>query len=112
MLTWIDQTMQHAMFFVFLLLYIPLPTLHSHYFVVTLTLPFHFLGGLKVTCEYVAHKEGVLSEEMLIVSESKEDVCLKVKVHARVMGELLYLIYRFLSFFQLNYLENQYFIYL
>ncbi|KAF5902786.1 UPF0687 protein C20orf27, partial [Clarias magur] len=42
-------------------------------------------GGLKVTCEYVAHKEGVLCEEMLIVSESKEDVCLKVKVHARVM---------------------------
>ncbi|KAL7880541.1 hypothetical protein SRHO_G00027950 [Serrasalmus rhombeus] len=42
-------------------------------------------GGLKVTCEYMAHQEGVLCEEMLIVSESKEDVCLKVKVHARVM---------------------------
>lgn len=40
-----------------------------------------------MTCEYVAHKEGVLCEEMLILSESKEDVCLKVKVHARVMGE-------------------------
>ncbi|KAI5624646.1 UPF0687 protein C20orf27-like, partial [Silurus asotus] len=42
-------------------------------------------GGFNVTCEYVAHKEGVLCEEVLIVSESKEDVCRKVKVHARVM---------------------------
>lgn len=42
-----------------------------------------------MTCEYMAHKEGVISEEMLIISESKEDVCLKVKIHARVMGELL-----------------------
>ncbi|KAA0722815.1 UPF0687 protein C20orf27 -like protein [Triplophysa tibetana] len=42
-------------------------------------------GGLKVTCEYMAHKEGVLCEELQILSESKENVCLKVKVHARVM---------------------------
>ncbi|XP_066536530.1 adipose-secreted signaling protein [Hoplias malabaricus] len=42
-------------------------------------------GGLTVTCEYMAHQEGVLCEEMVIVSETKEDVTLKVKVHARVM---------------------------
>lgn len=61
--------------------------LHSYFLPhVALTLS---IGGLKVTCEYVAHQEGVLCEEMLIVSESKEDVCLKVKVHARVMGKLM-----------------------
>lgn len=43
-------------------------------------------GGLKVTCEYMAQQEGVLCEEVLLLSET-EDVCVKVKVHARVMGE-------------------------
>ncbi|XP_067302927.1 adipose-secreted signaling protein [Pseudorasbora parva] len=42
-------------------------------------------GGLRVTCEYMAHQEGVICEELQILSESKEDVCVKVKVHARVM---------------------------
>ncbi|XP_062305412.1 adipose-secreted signaling protein [Osmerus eperlanus] len=42
-------------------------------------------GGLRVTCEYVAQHEGVLCEEVLLVSETKEDVCIRVKVHARVM---------------------------
>ncbi|TWW63426.1 hypothetical protein D4764_03G0004340 [Takifugu flavidus] len=41
-------------------------------------------GGLKVTCEYLAQQEGVLCEEVLLLSET-EDVCVKVKVHARVM---------------------------
>lgn len=44
-------------------------------------------GGLRVTCEYMAHQEGVMCEEVQILSESKEDVCVKVKVHARVMGK-------------------------
>lgn len=43
-------------------------------------------GGLKVTCEYMAQQEGVLCEEVLLLSET-EDICVKVKVHARVMGK-------------------------
>lgn len=42
-------------------------------------------GGLRVTCEYMAQQEGVLCEEVLLLSETNEDVCVKVKVHARVM---------------------------
>ncbi|KAI1888367.1 hypothetical protein AGOR_G00184320 [Albula goreensis] len=42
-------------------------------------------GGVRVTCEYMAHQEGVLQEEMVLVSESKEDACLRVRVQARVM---------------------------
>lgn len=42
-------------------------------------------GGLKITCEYMAQQEGVLCEEVLLLSETNEDVCVKVKVHARVM---------------------------
>lgn len=47
-----------------------------------------FPGGLKVTCEYMAQQEGVLCEEVLLLSETNEDVCVKVKVHARVMGKI------------------------
>lgn len=39
-----------------------------------------------MTCEYMAQQEGVLCEEVLLLSET-EDVCVKVKVHARVMGK-------------------------
>lgn len=39
-----------------------------------------------MTCEYMAQQEGVLCEEVLLLSET-EDACVKVKVHARVMGE-------------------------
>lgn len=46
-------------------------------------------GGLKVTCEYLAQQEGVLWEEVQLLSKTNEDVCVKVKVHARVMGEIL-----------------------
>ncbi|KAM7377186.1 hypothetical protein PAMA_013795 [Pampus argenteus] len=42
-------------------------------------------GGLKVTCEYMAQQEGVLCEEVQLLSETSEDVCVKVKIHARVM---------------------------
>ncbi|KAG7241543.1 hypothetical protein INR49_025451 [Caranx melampygus] len=31
-------------------------------------------GGLKVTCEYMAQQEGVLCEEVLLLSETNEDV--------------------------------------
>lgn len=37
----------------------------------------------------MAQQEGVLCEEVLLLSETNEDVCVKVKVHARVMGKLL-----------------------
>lgn len=46
-------------------------------------------GGLKVTCEYMAQQEGVLCEEVLLLSETNDDVCVKVKVHARVMGKVV-----------------------
>ncbi|XP_037336408.2 adipose-secreted signaling protein [Pungitius pungitius] len=42
-------------------------------------------GGLTVTCEYMAQQEGVLCEEALLLSETNQDVCVKVKVQARVM---------------------------
>lgn len=41
----------------------------------------------------MAQQEGVLCEEVLLLSETKEDVCVKVKVHARVMGEVLLAMY-------------------
>ncbi|KAM8881565.1 adipose-secreted signaling protein-like [Synchiropus picturatus] len=42
-------------------------------------------GGLKITCQYMAQEEGVLCEEMQLVSKTKSDVCVRVKIHARVM---------------------------
>ncbi|XP_061664455.1 adipose-secreted signaling protein [Syngnathoides biaculeatus] len=41
--------------------------------------------GLKVTCEYMAQQEGVLCEQVQLLSEANDDVCVTVKVHARVM---------------------------
>ncbi|CAG12816.1 unnamed protein product, partial [Tetraodon nigroviridis] len=41
-------------------------------------------GGLRVTCEYMAQQEGVLCEEVVLLSDT-EDACTRVKVHARVM---------------------------
>lgn len=35
----------------------------------------------------MAHQEGVLCEELMLVSESQEEVCVGVKVQARVMGK-------------------------
>lgn len=60
---------------------------------------FLFTGGLKVTCEYMAQQEGVLCEEVLLLSETNEDVCVKVKVHARVMGEATLPVIRWWSHF-------------
>lgn len=42
-------------------------------------------GGLKITCEYITQHEGVLCEEVMLLSETNDDVCVRVKVHARVM---------------------------
>ncbi|XP_028821217.1 adipose-secreted signaling protein [Denticeps clupeoides] len=42
-------------------------------------------GSMKVTCEYMPHQEGVLCEDVMLVSESREDVSVRVKIHARVM---------------------------
>uniref|UniRef100_A0A3Q2UXL7 Adipose secreted signaling protein n=1 Tax=Haplochromis burtoni TaxID=8153 RepID=A0A3Q2UXL7_HAPBU len=41
--------------------------------------------GLKITCEYITQHEGVLCEEVRLLSETNDDVCVRVKVHARVM---------------------------
>lgn len=41
--------------------------------------------GYRVTCEYTAHKEGVLKEEMVLASETNDRACIKVVVQARVM---------------------------
>lgn len=43
--------------------------------------------GYSVKCEYTAHKEGVLKEEMVLSSEAGEGSCIKVVVQARVMGK-------------------------
>ncbi len=40
----------------------------------------------------MAHQEGVMCEEVQILSESKEDTSVKVKVHARVMGKWQHII--------------------
>ncbi|XP_071773677.1 adipose-secreted signaling protein-like [Centroberyx gerrardi] len=42
-------------------------------------------GGVKVTCEYKTHQEGVLQEELTLVTRGKKDTCLKVRLQARVM---------------------------
>ncbi|NWR55967.1 CT027 protein, partial [Bucorvus abyssinicus] len=43
--------------------------------------------GYSVKCEYTAHREGVLREELVLASETGEGSCLKVVVQARVMGK-------------------------
>ncbi|KAM6135702.1 LOW QUALITY PROTEIN: adipose-secreted signaling protein [Phoenicopterus ruber ruber] len=59
---------------------VPLPNLNLRVIGIT-PLP----EGYSVKCEYTAHKEGVLKEEMLLASEAGEGACLKVVVQARVM---------------------------
>lgn len=50
-------------------------------------LPSLSLAGYSVKCEYSAHKEGVLKEEMLLACEGGAGACVRVTVQARVMGE-------------------------
>uniref|UniRef100_A0A8P4G1K1 Uncharacterized protein n=1 Tax=Dicentrarchus labrax TaxID=13489 RepID=A0A8P4G1K1_DICLA len=42
-------------------------------------------GGVKVTCEYRTHQEGVLQEEITLVTRGKRDSSLKVRLQARVI---------------------------
>ncbi|XP_077913128.1 adipose-secreted signaling protein isoform X1 [Halichoerus grypus] len=42
-------------------------------------------GGYSIKCEYSAHKEGVLKEEMLLACEGGAGTCVRVTVQARVM---------------------------
>ncbi|XP_025868145.1 adipose-secreted signaling protein isoform X1 [Vulpes vulpes] len=42
-------------------------------------------GSYSVKCEYAAHKEGVLKEEMLLACEGGAGTCVRVTVQARVM---------------------------
>uniref|UniRef100_A0A8C0FUY3 Adipose-secreted signaling protein n=1 Tax=Bubo bubo TaxID=30461 RepID=A0A8C0FUY3_BUBBB len=43
--------------------------------------------GYSVKCEYTAHREGVLKEEMVLASELSQGAGVKVVVQARVMGK-------------------------
>lgn len=49
--------------------------------------PLSLPPGYSVKCEYTAHREGVLREELVLASETGEGTCLKVVVQARVMGK-------------------------
>ncbi|XP_044046728.1 UPF0687 protein C20orf27 homolog [Siniperca chuatsi] len=42
-------------------------------------------GGVKVTCEYRTHQEGVLQEEITLVTRGRKDNSLKVRLQARVI---------------------------
>ncbi|NWS63624.1 CT027 protein, partial [Chunga burmeisteri] len=61
---------------------VPLPNLNLRVIGIT-PLP----EGYSVKCEYTAHKEGVLKEEVVLASEAGEGACVKVVVQARVMGK-------------------------
>lgn len=42
-------------------------------------------GGVKVTCEYRTHQEGVLQEEITLVTRGRKDGRLKVRMQAKVI---------------------------
>ncbi|XP_062296560.1 adipose-secreted signaling protein [Scomber scombrus] len=42
-------------------------------------------GGVKVTCEYRTHQEGVLQEEITMVTRGRKDRSLKVRLQARII---------------------------
>ncbi|XP_051866503.1 UPF0687 protein C20orf27 homolog isoform X2 [Pristis pectinata] len=44
--------------------------------------------GHRMKCEYIAHKEGVIREEMVITSEIKDNASVKVTLQARVLDRL------------------------
>ncbi|XP_053782896.1 adipose-secreted signaling protein isoform X2 [Desmodus rotundus] len=60
----------------------PVPSLH-----LKLLSVMPIAEGYSVKCEYTAHKEGVLKEEMLLACEGGAGTCVRVVVQARVMGE-------------------------
>lgn len=49
-----------------------------------------FKGGVKVVCEYIAQQEGVVQEDLTLVNRSRRDSSVKVRLQARVMGEILH----------------------
>lgn len=51
-------------------------------------LPLLFLGGVRVVCEYSAQQEGVVQEELTLVNRSRRDSSIRVRLQARVMGEI------------------------
>ncbi|KAM6939809.1 adipose-secreted signaling protein [Xenentodon cancila] len=42
-------------------------------------------GGVKVTCEYRTHQEGVIQEEITLVTKGKKDSSVKIRLQARVI---------------------------
>uniref|UniRef100_A0A8C7Y4E6 Uncharacterized protein n=1 Tax=Oryzias sinensis TaxID=183150 RepID=A0A8C7Y4E6_9TELE len=44
-------------------------------------------GGVKVTCEYRTHQEGVTQEDLTLVTKGRKDHSLKIRVQAKVIGE-------------------------
>uniref|UniRef100_V9L1A9 Adipose-secreted signaling protein n=1 Tax=Callorhinchus milii TaxID=7868 RepID=V9L1A9_CALMI len=44
--------------------------------------------GHKVKCEYLAHKEGVVKEDLKLTSEMSDNPCVKVVIQARVLDRL------------------------
>ncbi|NXQ88410.1 CT027 protein, partial [Nyctibius grandis] len=61
---------------------VPLPNLNLRVTGVT-PLP----EGHRVRCEYTAHREGVLKEELVLAAEAGAGACVRVVVQARVMGK-------------------------
>ncbi|OCT99087.1 hypothetical protein XELAEV_18004878mg [Xenopus laevis] len=59
---------------------VPLPTLNLKVLSITSQ-----AEGHSIKCEYTAHKEGVLKEEMMLASETNDKAVIKVVVHARVL---------------------------
>ncbi|XP_031754216.1 UPF0687 protein C20orf27 homolog isoform X1 [Xenopus tropicalis] len=60
---------------------VPLPTLNLKVLSITSQ-----AEGHSIKCEYTAHKEGVLKEEMILASETNDKAFVKVVVQARVLG--------------------------
>ncbi|XP_017291164.1 UPF0687 protein C20orf27 homolog [Kryptolebias marmoratus] len=42
-------------------------------------------GGVKVTCEYKTHQEGVIQEEMNLLTRGRKDSSLRIRFQARVI---------------------------
>ncbi|XP_020856704.1 adipose-secreted signaling protein isoform X2 [Phascolarctos cinereus] len=59
---------------------VPTPNLHLKVLSVT-----PVSEGFCVKCEYVAHKEGVLKEELVLASETSDNATVRVVLQARVM---------------------------
>uniref|UniRef100_A0A8C4N636 Adipose-secreted signaling protein n=1 Tax=Eptatretus burgeri TaxID=7764 RepID=A0A8C4N636_EPTBU len=63
---------------------LPFPSYHSDNEGFSVSCP----AGHVLCCLYTAHKEGVLQEDVIISNNTDDEVCVKVSLHARVMGRL------------------------